>query len=92
MSPDRIKQLLDRQPFEPFTVVTGDGGAVNVLSKEFTLLYPGGRTLRIVSPRFRGAAEEKDFEEQVIDVFLITRVTTPPAKGRSNGSGRRRAS
>ncbi len=92
MSPDRIKHLLDRQPFEPFTVVTGDGGAVNVLSREFTLLYPGGRTLRVVSPKFRGASEEGDFEEHVIDVFLVTKVITPPMKGRSNGSGRRRAS
>lgn len=89
MSPDRIRALLDHQPFEPFTIHTGDGSTVDVLSKEFTLLYPGGRTLRVVTPRFRGAADEADFEEHTIDVFLITKVTQPP--NRRSGS-RRKAS
>ncbi len=89
MSPDRIRALLDAEPFEPFTIHTGDGSTVNVLSKEFTLLYPGGRTLRVVSPKFRGASEEADFEEQTIDVFLITKVTTPPHR---SSRGRRKAS
>ena len=89
MSPDRIRTLLDRQPFEPFTIHTGDGSTVDVLSKEFTLLYPGGLTLRVVSPKFRGAADEGDFEEHTIDVFLITKVTQPPAR---RSTGRRKAS
>lgn len=77
MSPERIKAILDKQPFEPFTIVTGDGGEVNVLSREFTLLRPGGRSLVVLTPRFRGASEDKDFEEHTIDVFLITKVVTP---------------
>jgi hypothetical protein len=40
-----------------------------------------------VAPKFRGASQEGDFLEHVIDVFLITKVTTPVAR---NGSGRRR--
>jgi hypothetical protein len=59
---------------------------VNVLSKEFAFLYPGGRTLHVSTPRFRGAAEEEDFDEHRIDVFLITKVTSPPLQ--SNGSKR----
>ncbi len=89
MSPDRIRTLLDQQPFAPFTIHTGDGGTVDVLSKEFAFLYPGGRTLRVVTPKFRGAAEEADFEEHTIDVFLITKVTQPPTR---RSGGRRKAS
>ena len=89
MSPDRIRTFLEHQPFEPFTIHTGDGGTVSVISREFTLLYPGGRTLRVVTPRFRGAHEERDFEEHTIDVFLITKVTTPPPRAKANGARRR---
>lgn len=77
MSPDRIKQLLSTRPFEPFTVHTGDGSTVSVLSPEFTLLYPGGRTLRVIVPKHAKARDEQDFEEHTIDVFLITKVLTP---------------
>ncbi len=86
MSLDRIKKLLEAQPFEPFTLYTGDGSAVSVLSKEFAFLYPGGRTLHVSTPRFRGAAEEEDFDEHRTDVFLITKVTSPPQ--RPNGPKR----
>ena len=54
MSPAAISAMLNAKPFEPFTIHTGDGSSVDVLSKEFTLLYPGGRTLRVVAPKFRG--------------------------------------
>jgi hypothetical protein len=88
MSPDRIRTLLNTQPFEPFTIHTGDGSEVDVLSKEFVLLYPGGRTLLVVTPNFPGAHEESDFDEHTIDVFLITKVTTPIRRSK----GRRKAS
>jgi hypothetical protein len=92
MSPERIKDILARQPFEPFALVTGDGESVPVLSREFAFLKPGGRTLEVSTPKFRGASQEGDFEEHQIDVFLITKVITPvrrrPAKG--NGRTRRR--
>jgi len=90
MSPDRIRSLLNQQPFEPFTIYTGDGSTLNVLSKEFAFLHPGGRTLTVVEPKFRGAAEEADFQEHRIDVFLITKVTSPPVRPKRNGAGRRR--
>ncbi len=91
MSPAAISAMLNAKPFEPFTIHTGDGSSVDVLSKEFTLLYPGGRTLRVVAPKFRGAAEEGDFEEHKIDVFLITKVTSPPRSKGGSGPKRRKA-
>jgi hypothetical protein len=90
MSPDRIKTILEKQPFEPFTIVTGDGSEVNVLSREFAMLRPGGRTLLVAAPKFPGASEEKDFEDHTIDVFLITKIVTP-VRGQAN-SRRRKAS
>jgi hypothetical protein len=89
MSPDRIKEILTEQPFQPFTMHTGDGNTVDVLSREFAYLYPGNRTLHVSVPKTKNAREEADFEEHRIDVFLITKVTTPPRRGRTNGSRRR---
>ena len=77
MSPDRIKQLLSEKPFQTFTVVTGDGGEVNVLSPEFAWLRPGGRTLVVDVPRVRNAKDESEFESHTVDVFLITKVISP---------------
>jgi hypothetical protein len=88
MSPERIRQLLTERPFEAFTLYTGDGGTVDVLSPELSFLYPGGRTLRVLTPRKRKAANEDDFDEHRIDVFLITKVVTPVA---SRPNGRRRS-
>jgi len=92
MSPERVKAILAEQPFQPFTLYTGDGTSVDVLSREFAYLYPGNRTLHVSVPKGRGARDEDDFEEHKIDVFLITKVTTPPKRGRVNGSRRRRGS
>lgn len=86
MSPQRIKQILTTEPFEPFTVYTGDGSTVDVLSREFAYLKPGGRTLEVSVPLVKGATEEGQFEEHRIDVFLITKVVSPPKRnGQSRG-------
>jgi hypothetical protein len=90
MSPERIREILNTEPFQPFTVHTGDGKSVDVLSKEFAYLRPGGRTLMVDEPKFRGAAEEADFTSHTIDVFLITQVTTPAERRGRNK--RRKAS
>ncbi len=87
MSPEGIKQFLDSKPFQPFTIETGDGSSVNVLSREFAWLKPGNRTLVVSVPLVPRAKEEGEFEEHNIDVFLVTKVITPARLGR-----RRRAS
>jgi len=72
MSPPRIKEYLERRPFVPFTIHTGDGSTVRVKSQEFAALAPGGRTLVVFTGRKVGG----DDEMQVIDVFLIPKLTT----------------
>src|SRR5438034_8978091 len=90
MSPDRMKSLLDATPFQPFTIVKGDGEQVNVVSRKLALLYPGGRTLHVVAPRFSGAKVETDFEDHFLDVFLITDVIRPARS--TNGRKKRYSS
>jgi hypothetical protein len=88
MSPDRIRIALGEKPFRPFKIHTGDGGAVDVRSPEFAYLFPGGRTLLVSEPKSRHAREESDFVEHRLDVFLITKLTTPPVHAQRNGSKR----
>jgi hypothetical protein len=90
MSPERIKLALGEQPFRPFTVHTGDGGIVDVVSPEFAYLFPGGRTLLVSVPKRRDARQEGEFEEHRIDVFLITKLVTPPTRQHGNGKRRTR--
>ena len=84
-----MRSLLESDPFKPFTIVKGDGEQVNVVSRELALLYPGGRTLHVVSPRIPNATVEEDFEDHFIDVFLVTDVVRP-ARTRCAKNGRRR--
>ena len=87
MSPIRVKQFLDATPFQPFTILTGDGSSVDVVSREFAWLRPGNRTLVVSVPLVQGATEENEFEDHNIDVFLISKILTP---ARRNGAKRRR--
>ena len=77
MSPARMRTFIDSTPFQPFTIVNGDGQEVDVVSRELVLLYPGGRSIHVVAPKFAGAKTEDDFEDHFIDVFLITDVIRP---------------
>ncbi len=86
MSPDRIKQTLRTTSFQPFTIHTGDGGTVDVISSEFAYLYPGGRTLLVSVPKTADAKEEGDFEEHRIDVFLITKLVSPPRRNETSAA------
>ena len=90
MSPIGIKRLLEEKPFKPFTIFTGDGSTVDVRSPEFAFLQPGGRTLRVFVPLKSNAREEDEFQEQSIDVFLITKVVTPSRQSRRNGHSKGR--
>jgi hypothetical protein len=77
MSPSRIRELLSQTPFTPFTVVTGDGSSVDLLSPEFAFLLPGGRSLLVSVPLKSKPKEEEDIKTHYVDVFLITKVEQP---------------
>jgi hypothetical protein len=89
MHPRFIREALEKQPFDPFVVITGDGDRVKVMSKEFAHLHPSGRTLFINEPKGRPTDRVEDYIDHTIDVFLITKITTLPKNG---GKRRKKAS
>ena len=73
MSPLTMRANLERKPFLPLAVYSGDGSVIRIKSPEFALLSPKGRTLQVsTGERSEATAEE---EVQVIDVFLITKLS-----------------
>jgi pimeloyl-ACP methyl ester carboxylesterase len=82
-----IQAFLDKNPFDPFTIVTADGGEVEVLARSLALLHPTGRSMHVVSPKFSGAKLDEDFEDHFLDVRLISNVIKParrlPARKRN---------
>ena len=75
-----VKTFLERNPFEPFTVVMSDGSEFEVLAKSLALLHPTGRSLVVVSPKFSGAKVDEDYEDHHVDVRLITNLLKPARK------------
>lgn len=67
MSTDQIKELLDADPFVPFTVHV-DQKEFKVPHPDYAWLNPGGRVL-VVGQSNKEAV-------QLVDVLLITRITT----------------
>jgi len=47
MSKDTIKEAINAQPFQPFTVRVADGNAYPVPARDSVSLQPNGRTLLI---------------------------------------------
>ena len=80
MTIERITEVLNRRPFEPFTIHTADGEKVRVKSPEFAWLPPGRRTLHVVTGR--GVDDDRI---EYIDLLLVTKLTT----GTGNGKGGR---
>jgi hypothetical protein len=77
MTSDRIKELYAAKPFRPFTLHLADGASSRVISPEFMMLTPGGRTIVVSS---------EDGAVEIIDLLLVTKVSVAGA----NGSKRRR--
>ena len=65
MRKDTIKEVLNAQPFQPFTVRMADGNAYLVPARDFVSLSPNGRTLVI----FGEAGKIK-----LLDSMLVTEI------------------
>lgn len=82
MTIETVKRFYDAQPFRPFVIHLADGRAVPVLSREFIMATPSGRTLVVAQP---------DETLNLIDLLLVTDLEIKPhAAGNGNGAGRRR--
>ena len=78
MTIERIRELYNAQPFQPFLIHLADGCSVPVHHREFMMSVPSGRTLFVAQP---------DDSVNIIDLLLVTDLELKPA---GNGTSRRR--
>jgi hypothetical protein len=77
MTIKQLKTAYEAQPFQPFIIHLADGREVPVVSREFIMAVPSGRTVVVVQP---------DGRFHIIDLLQIKHLElTPP----TNGSRRR---
>jgi hypothetical protein len=76
MTSERIRELYDAQPFQPFVIHTADGRKLMVQHKEFVAFAPSGRTVVVHTPEDR---------MHIIDLHLITAVKVKKAKSKKSG-------
>jgi hypothetical protein len=50
MTIDRLRELYDAKPFQPFVIQLADGRTVPVSRRDFMMLAPSGRTVVVVQP------------------------------------------
>ena len=78
MTIEKLRDMYNAQPFQPFVIHLADGRAIPVLHREFIMAAPSGRTIVVMQP---------DDSMNIIDLLLVTDLELKPAK---NGSGKRR--
>jgi len=78
MTIEKLREMYNAQPFQPFVIHLADGRAIPVVHREFIMAAPSGRTIIVVQP---------DDSMNIIDLLLVTDLEVKPAK---NGSGKRR--
>jgi hypothetical protein len=76
----KIKELHDKRPFRSFTIHTADGETVSVKHPEFLWVLPPGRTVYV----YTGKGEEVE----IIDLLLVTKLTTGTVNGKHGRAGR----
>lgn len=76
MKADELRNLLKKQPFQPFVIHLPEGRQVRVAHHDFALLTPDGRTL---------VAYETDTSLNIIDVLLISSIQMGPAPAGAPG-------
>ena len=78
MTIDRVRELYNAQPFQPFVIHLADGRQIPVHHRDFIMAAPSGRTIYVSQP---------DDSFNIIDLLLVTDLELK--KGR-NGASRRR--
>lgn len=73
MTIEQFQLACEGEPFRPFVIHLADGRAVPVISKEFVLRMPSGRTIIVAQP---------DDSWNVIDMLLVTDLEFKSAKKR----------
>jgi hypothetical protein len=78
MTVEQLRTAYTAQPFRPFVIHLADGREVPVVSREFIMAVPSGRTIVVCQP---------DDTLNIIDLPLVTDLELRPS---TNGSRKRR--
>ena len=75
MTIEKIREVYDAKPFQPFVIHLADGRHIPVKHREFLATAPSGRTIIVYQP---------DDSHNIIDVLLVTDLEI-----KANGKSRR---
>jgi hypothetical protein len=78
MTIEKLRDLYDAQPFQPFVIHLADGREIPVHHRDFIARAPSGRTVIVYQP---------DDSHNIIDLLLVTDLEVGSAK---NGRRKRR--
>jgi len=67
---EAFRETLNSEPFQPFTIHIADGRSIPVVSREFIMRDPTGRTVLVYQP---------DGRLSTIDLLLVTELEKQPA-------------
>ena len=73
MTIEQVRARYNAKPFRPFIIHLADGPQIPVLSQEFMLTAPSGRTIFVVQP---------DDTLHIIDLLLVTDLEVKPSTGK----------
>ena len=63
MTPEAIRDAVQRRPFRPFSVRLADGSQIQIQSQDYVALHPAGKTFVIFEP---------DGGYRIVDIPLVT--------------------
>ena len=72
MTLEAFREHLNAQPFVPFTIHVADGRSIPVVSREFIMRDPRGRTIHVY---------QADGRLSTIDLLLVTELEQHPNGG-----------
>ena len=78
MTIDKVRELYNAEPFQPFVLHLADGRQIPVVHREYIAMAPSGRTIYVTQP---------DDSFNIIDLLLVTDLEL---KKGHNGASRRR--
>lgn len=71
MTIERLREVYRAQPFQAFTIHLADGRQIPVVSREFIMTVPSGRTIFVCQP---------DDTVNIIDLLLVTDLELTPLR------------
>ena len=83
MTTEKLREMLYARPFKPFSIHIAEGTVIPVKHPEFVLITSGGRTAHVHTGRGE--------EVKIIDLLLVTHITTNGSHSKRTRTGRRKS-